>query len=436
MKEATFRSRLAELRLKATQLSGLVKLGRKASAGHLMSALVWSAIAISAALAANVHELVPPGLADGPGVWANIWNYPTGDIDGYCALLRSHGIRNVFLQTSRSNMPAIAHPTELAQVIEACHRHKIRVIGWAYLELQNTDADADKMIAAAKFQSPRGERLDAIAPDLEKNLTESKITKFSQRLREQLGSNYPMIAVVYSPLNHYQEVAHTPWKVLANYYDVIAPMSYWNSRYQKLDAYDYTVATVRTIRQMTGRPDIEVHVIGDGMGSGSGAIHSFLRACKKAEATSASIYPNQKLTPEQLTTLSRYDDYFQANSRFRLAAFREMLRSGVLQVPAGTDPSEPICRADFYHMLSRRLHVATPPEAMESRAPIYSSEAFATLAQIVETQQSLHGKKRRADRWFAAPAMAEAQQPKTHDDKPLNYLDASQIVIEAGSAIR
>lgn len=390
------------------------------------------------AMAGQMRELSPAGLADGPGLWANIWNYPQGDVDAYCIKLRNYGIRNLFIQTSRSNTAAIAHPEELGALIDACHRHKIRVIAWSYLELHDPIADANKMLAAAAFRSPSGDSVDALAPDLEKNLQIATVTKFSQRLRDTLGPRYPLVACVYSPLNHYQEVANIPWKVLARYYDVIAPMSYWNSKYQKLDAHDYTLATVRTVRELTGRPDIEIHVIGDGMGTGSQSIEQFLKACRRAEATSASIYPNQQPTVEQLTTLARYANYFEPNSRFRLAAFREMLRTGAIAQLPGGDPAQAITRLDFYKMLA--MHSRTPLPAPDANdrsmfAPIYADEALGMLAHIVDIQQ-VHTKKRRADRWFAPPAAAETQQRRPTSAKPLNFLDASQMVLQASSALR
>ncbi len=403
----------------------------------LLAALACANTCISA-LGATPRELPPPGLADGPGVWANVWNYPTGDLDAYLSSLRSYGVRNLFIQTTRVNMPAIAHGPELGALIDACHRHRIRVIGWAYFELHDPVAEADKMLAAARFRSPNGEMLDGVAPDLEKNLTSAKVEAFSQRLRDALGPSYPLIARVYSPLNHYSEVKNIPWQTLARYYDVIAPMAYWNSKYQKLDAYDYTVGTVRTIREMCGRPDIEVHVIGDAMGSGSSAIIQFMKACRKAEATSASIYPNQRPTAEQLAALSRYPEYFEPNSRFRLAAFRQLLRNGSVTATPGMDPTEPISRADFYRLVARHLHAPVPPIETSSgaQAPIYSDEALTVLARLVEIHQVEHGKRKRADRWFAPPAMAEATQNHAPNDRPLNLLDASEMLLQVSSALR
>jgi hypothetical protein len=177
----------------------------------------------------------PEGLADGAGIWVNMWNYPQSDYEGYCQGLHAKGIRNVFIQTSRSNTEAITHPEQLGELIDACHRYKIRIIAWSFAELSNVSRDADKMISAAQFVSPKGQHMDALAANLEKKLDQPVVEAYSKKIRDAVGPNFPMIAVVYSPLNQAPQVAHIPWKTLDKYYDVIAPMNYWNSKYKKLD---------------------------------------------------------------------------------------------------------------------------------------------------------------------------------------------------------
>src|SRR5581483_11398919 len=68
------------------------------------------------------------GVADGPGIWVNLWNYPQGDLDAYFSKLRNHGIRNLYIQASRSSTEALPNATTLGPVIEASHKHNIRVI--------------------------------------------------------------------------------------------------------------------------------------------------------------------------------------------------------------------------------------------------------------------------------------------------------------------
>lgn len=428
-----------------------------------------------------------PGIADGPGIWTNLWNYPQGDLDGYFSDLKRRGIRNLFLQTSRSTTPALKDPKLLGEIIETSHKHGIRVIAWSFAELQEPEADARKMIAAAQFTSVNGQRLDGIAPNLEKNLEAWRVEKYSSIIREQLGNNYPMIAVVYSPLNKSLEAKRIPWSSLAKYYDVIAPMVYWNSKYEKIEPYDYTVKTVRQIRQLTGKPDLEIHAVGDGMGTSQDSINAFLKACQDIEVTSASLYPNQKVTEEQLLCLGQYSSFLESNARFRLAAYRQLVKNGHMSEPYRNDPSVAITTGEFYKLVVRHMHKAfsrpesphklhpaviaklppasacknvSPAEAHsilkslglipvkaveagedELSARLTPKDALSLLAGILEFdahKQSgkLNTKNGRLDAWFVQPAAAETARIEAGGkSKPINYLDAAQMVVEAGAAV-
>lgn len=427
------------------------------------------AVAMTAALAPYLMcqaATSPEGLADGPGVWMNMWNYPS-DYDGFCQGLLSKGVRNLFVQTSRSNTPAVANPEKLGPLIDACHKYKIHVIAWSFAELNNPNVDADKLIEAARFSSPTGQHIDAIAADLEKNLAAPKVEQYSKRLRAALGPNYSIIAVVYSPLNLAPQVAQIPWKLIDRYYDVIAPMNYWNSKYKKLDAYDYTKATIQKVRQLVGRPDVEIHIIGDAMGTNSSTIMPFFKACQEGQVTSASLYPNFKMTSEQMECIGHYSEYFPVNSRFRLAALREMIRNGTLESPANLDPATAMTRGDFYKLLVRHMYAGKPqaeagltaetaanfldhngilraanasPETLNGTMP--PNEAVRVVAAMVDYKASgkkpqaavAHQPRKPSGHWFSQPAFAEGTP--TANVKPLNYLDAAQIVLQASSGLR
>lgn len=437
------------------------------------------------AYAANYRDDAAPGLADGAGIWANLWNYPDGDLDAYCRNLKAHNIRNLFIQTSRSNTPGVKYPEKLGPLLDACHRNGVRVIAWSFAELFDPESDADKMVEAAEFVSENGEHIDGVAPNLEKNLEAWRIEKYSKRVREKLGPNYPMVAVVYSPLNKCFEVKRISWPLLAKYYDVIAPMIYWNSKYEKIEPYSYTVSTIQTIRKLTGKADMEISAIGDGMGSGGLAIADFLRACHDAEATGISLYPEQKMTPEQMTAISHHRDHIPKNARFRLAAFREYVGSGNLNPPAENDPSRPIPRRDFYKLLVRQMYPtittkrnqprpAGTPTVAECKAA-NSEEAFQILVSLglvsdpIENNNSIQGildsqiepeealsliakmldgerhkldraghHSARLDRWFVPPAIGASDSVTRKNDgrtKAVNYLEASQMILQASSAL-
>ncbi len=406
----------------------------------------------------------PEGLADGPGIWVNIWNYPQV---GRRRILPKSALERgcaIYLYRPRAAIPTPSRTRpSWPPSLKLPHHYKIRVIAWSFSELQNPTADADKLIAAARFTTEHGQRVDAVAANMEKDLSVAKVEPYSAHLRQELGPTYPLVAVVYSPLNHAPQVAKIPWKMLDHYYTVLAPMNYWNSRYQKIDPYTYTIATVQKIRELVGRPDVEIHVIGDGMGTHADSISQFMRACQQAGATSASLYPNFKVTDEQLDTIARYAEFFPVNSRFRLAALHSVLTDGSLDVASNIDPAGSINRGEFYRLVVRGLnvnHASMPPdkaaELLSSlgvleqahvniakdmsvddalRAQISSKEAFNVVAAVVNLKANPHAKplhphSKRADRWFVQPAFAENSVEDVHF-KPLTYLDAAQLVVQA-----
>jgi hypothetical protein len=409
------------------------------------------------------REHKPLGLAHGAGVWVNIWNYPKDDLDSYFNNLKKHGIANYFIQTSRSNTASIKHPEELGLIIEACHRQNIRIIGWSFGELIDPILDAEKMIDAANFKSQNMEQLDGIASNLEKNLEPWRIEKYSKHLRSKVGKTYPILAVVYSPLNKASEVKRIPWPQIARDFDVIAPMCYWSGKTQKQSAYQYTKASIDEVRRLSQRSDIELHIIGDGMGTESAQVLEFMRACKEKGVPSASLYPNFKVTPDQLLTLKHYDEYFEPNSRFAFSAYREMLNSACLESPLSLDPCELISRGNFYKLLVKRLNIGAkaqnnnqnnniddinayhmlmtngllvykPKEASANEflnAPISSDEAFHLLARSVDKNAQKSLKSKRFDTWFTQPVQAAVISKTNKFNQNLTYLDAAKIVFQA-----
>lgn len=397
----------------------------------------------------------PKGIADGPGIWVNLWSHPEIDNVGvYCRNLHKHGVRNVFVQTSRSNTEAIRNPQRLAKLIEVCHHYKIRVIAWSFLVLDSPEADANKLLEAARFRTPHGHKFDSVAANIEKDLSAWKVEKLSIKLRSALGPDYPLIAVVFSPLNRAPQVAKTPWKILDKYYDVIAPMAYWNSKYADYKAYDYTRDTVRKVRQLVGRPDVDVHIIGDGMKTRGHEIHQFMKACKDHGVTSASLYPYHNVTAEQYDCLAQYSNYFPVNARFSLAAFSQLRKKGTFN--RVSDPAKAISRIEFYRAIAQRLvgkqnlskqevsHIVTKFKvARASRVEggyFYHSmghkEAYEAIARAVDIKCKVKNKVNlsnlgdlsKADMWFIPPAFANpAVRDKTF--QPLNYLEASRLIL-------
>ncbi|MBI3590388.1 MAG: hypothetical protein HY094_03285 [Candidatus Melainabacteria bacterium] len=246
----------------------------------------------------------------GKGIWINIWNYPNNP-DMFCEQLKSKGINTIYLQVSRSNMPAIKDPIKLNQIIKSAHEREIKVIGWTYSFLKDPLSDAEKFIKAAFYKTPSGDSLDGMAADLEEVTNSRSIETFARVIRKAVGIDYPLIAITFSPVLKRADPKHYAWKTIANNFDIIAPMTYWHGfvklRSEK-GAYDYTTKTITKIKEFTQKDDIKIHLIGDGQKTSSKEITGFLKAAEEHGIDAGvSLYPWYKPKKHQIETLGKYE---------------------------------------------------------------------------------------------------------------------------------
>lgn len=268
-------------------------------------------IAFFTMLISNSQVLAKKPITNGKGIWINIWNYPQNP-DMYCEYLRSKGIDKIYLQVSRSNTPAIKHPAQLSKIIESSHSRNIKVIGWSYVFLQDPLSDAEKLIRAATYKTPSGESLDGIAADIEEVTTSHAVEQFVKRIREVLGSKYPLIAITFSPLSRSPKASpyNYAWKSIANNFDIIALMTYWHGSTKfrsEQGAYNYTVQTIKKVKEYTEKEDLQIHLIGDGQKTSSQEIIGFLKAADEYKINAGvSLYPWYTPQEHQLDTLSKF----------------------------------------------------------------------------------------------------------------------------------
>jgi len=252
-----------------------------------------------------------PLITEGKGIWINIWNYPANP-DMFCEYLRSKGIDTLYLQISRSNMPAIKHPDKLNQIIHSAHKRKMKVIGWSYTFLKEPLIDALKFIQAALYKTPEGDSIDGMAADIEETTSSHNIESFVKAVREKLGPDYPLIAITFSPLS--KSIKANPniyaWQTIANNFDIIAPMIYWHGfiKYRsEKGAYDYTMQTISKIKEYTKKDDLNIHLIGDGQKTTTEEISGFLKAAEEQKINAGvSLYPMYTPKPHQIEVLSMF----------------------------------------------------------------------------------------------------------------------------------
>ena len=224
------------------------------------------------------------------------------------------GVDTIFVQASRESTEGLIHdPERLAAVIERAHDQGLQVMVWTIPAFVDVAEDRLRAQAAMAFTTPRGDRPDAFGLDIEVERLASvpsrtlRLKVMSAQLREWAGPDYPMAAIVLPPRQ--LEINTTWWPAfpyadLAEHYDVFIPMSY--SSYRGTDSvttltwnHDNVVLT----RQLTGRPDLPVHLAG-GIADRLTDVDSFVRAALLTDVIGAGLYDLHTTPPEAWPALA------------------------------------------------------------------------------------------------------------------------------------
>jgi hypothetical protein len=106
-----------------------------------------------------------------------------------------------------------------------------------------------------------------------------------------------------------------PWPEIGQLYNVIIPMSYWSERSQPdwHSGERYTGADISLIRQLTGRPDMPVHVAG---GIASGITLDDVAGMVRAIANGEVDAQENPLTNIRLFGLERYHRHVTTTAHF------------------------------------------------------------------------------------------------------------------------
>lgn len=245
----------------------------------------------------------------GLGTWLDNWDWATWkDPDSRqraektIATMRRKGVRTLFLATSHHSQPAgVVSPRAVSQTIEAAHRQGMKVVAWYQPSLVNPERDYQRALAAIRFETAGGEHPDSFALDIEARTVRpvstrnARLLRLSARLREEVGTDYALGAIVPSPrlLDLYpQSWRDFPYRRLAKLFDVFLPMAYWTFHETTLEgAHDYVRDSVSGIRQLTGDRDVVVHTIGGtARRVTSAGMRGFLTATRECGAAGISLY--------------------------------------------------------------------------------------------------------------------------------------------------
>jgi hypothetical protein len=255
---------------------------------------------------------------EGLGVWVDIydaaaWNDPVDAVDTMVA----NGVRTVYLQSSNADrIGPFVYRDETAAFIEAAHDRDVRVVAWYLPHLTDLPLDRARTRAAISFTTPRGDRFDGFALDIESAAVRDPVRRtqrlidLSTRLRAVAGERYPLGAIVPSPVRLVDDLAFWPgfpWGELARTYDAVLPMTYYTFRvHGPAETHGYVTQAVEEIRAGVGSDDVPIHVIGGLARDATGPeTIAFARAVRETGVIGGSYYTLPFVTEEQWRILGR-----------------------------------------------------------------------------------------------------------------------------------
>ena len=268
------------------------------------------------------EPLVRPNPVTGPfeglGVWVDIydheaWSDPLGAVDTMVA----NGARTLYLQSSNADrMGPFVYPQETAAFLEAAHDRGLEVVAWYLPHLSDLTVDRARTRAAIAFATPRGDRFDGFALDIESAAVRDpvrrseRLVQLSERLRSVAGDRYPLGAIVPSPVRLADDEAYWPgfpWGELARTYDAVLPMTYYTFRvHGPRDTIEYVGRAIEEIRAGVGSDDVPIHVIGGlARDATDPETRAFTRGVRDSGAIGASYYTLPFVTDEQWAILGR-----------------------------------------------------------------------------------------------------------------------------------
>jgi len=255
----------------------------------------------------------------GLGTWVDIfddpeWRRPVAAVNRMAEL----GIRTLYVETANYRQTkAIVYAKKTAKMIETAHDLGIEVVAWYLPGFQNLTLDRKRSMAAIRFTTPRGDRFDSFALDIEDSTVEpatkrtKRLLKLSRQIRRAVGAAYPLGAIIPAPRGMQLKRDYWPgfpFKGLAKIYDVFLPMGYWSYRSEGGYEFsrDYARRNVRIIRNRTGRAAVPIHPIGGVSEDVTRAeVRGFVRGAREHGVIGASLYDFGTTTDGQWSEMRR-----------------------------------------------------------------------------------------------------------------------------------
>ncbi|MPZ53809.1 MAG: hypothetical protein GEU79_13935 [Acidimicrobiia bacterium] len=248
----------------------------------------------------------------GLGAWLDVFDWTVENADdrvgpGIVDQLAEAGVQTLYIQAGKWDSSApLLEPNLLKIFLERAEANDMSVVGWYVPGYEDPQADLERLLAITSLP------LDGVAVDIEAtshdDVTERNrnAVALAKEMRRLLPDDV-IGAIVLEPVlledvnpNFWPSY---PWEQLAANYDVWLPMNYWTNRSSDspwTDPHLYTVTNVERVRELIGKPEAPVHVLG-GIADETtvNQLRRFRKASEDVGAIGGSIY-DVKTTDDEL----------------------------------------------------------------------------------------------------------------------------------------
>jgi hypothetical protein len=238
----------------------------------------------------------------GLGSWIDVFDHDDdpGSVVPLVKAAAKRGVRTLYLESARyTSATDIQFPHAFGAAIDEAKAHGMRVVGWYPPGFVDVGMEVRRSLAAIRFVSPKGNRIDGFGADIEyteavrdHGVRSKRAVDYSNRLRAAVGASYPMGAIVIPPTSleaNAQRWPDFPWTSLAKSYQLFMPMNYWTAHGKDPQtASDLTKRNIEKTRSLTGKP---VHIIG-GLGESADVdqVAAYVKAAREGGSLGGGLY--------------------------------------------------------------------------------------------------------------------------------------------------
>lgn len=241
----------------------------------------------------------------GTGIWIDVWDFGKRTPAQVVAVAEEQGTPVIYIETANwRSKTDVVNPAYVREVVRLGRAAGLRVVPWYLPGYRTLERDRRRLAAAAGIGGAGG--IDGLGIDVEATLVKNGALRARRaaELAAWARATYPQLpiaAIIPSPVSMYWPVF--PYAELHAASDAFLPMCYPSRRHSAERVYADAKGCVDVLRQRTGDPNAEVHVITGSAGLSAAQLDAAARGARDAGATGFSLYDLATTRPDGWTAL-------------------------------------------------------------------------------------------------------------------------------------